>query len=549
MAAPNESRSAIRTDFERLVRALSTAAPYPDYEGTVEVVQTHISVVFLLEHRVLKIKKPTRLWGLVDYTTLEQRKAFCELEIKLNRRLTTNLYQGVIAITGSPDAPCIGEEGRVLEYGVVMRRLPAGSSLAERLRLDPASIGLADIESIAERLADFHATHPSDPPLDARARLRTFRDVIEANFAGSREGVETGLFPEDLHEAVYRRLLSGIHANRDALDAGVPRPDRGRLPETVDGHGDLRLDHVVHHDGVWQVMDCVEFSPTLRLIDPFSDLAFLSMDLTAKGHIDLARALETAYATHARAQLPSLLPLYRAYRAHVRANVDFETWRDPEVDAEVRAEKARRARAYLVLAWSEVRAIDRPPLIVMRGPSGSGKSVLARTLCPCFKAELIQSDVVRKRLLGLDPLDRPSAEESAHIYSGEMSARTYRELLAQAEEALDRGRAVLLDATYLRRIDREQVRALAHRRSVPFAIVDLVCPPLEIERRLIARAARGDDASDATVEVYRAQMRAAEAPDAGEQPFLVTHTAGEGASETALRLASVLERQLADPQA
>ena len=65
---------------------------------TVEVHQTHISVVFLAGSFAYKIKKPVDL-GFIDYSTLERRRHFCEEEVRLNRRLAAEVYLGVVPMT------------------------------------------------------------------------------------------------------------------------------------------------------------------------------------------------------------------------------------------------------------------------------------------------------------------------------------------------------------------------------------------------------------------------------------------------------------------
>src|SRR6516162_1671994 len=123
-----------------LIEALSKPAAYPHPVEAVEVHQTHISVVFLAGPFAYKIKKPVNL-GFVDFSALEQRKHFCDEEVRLNRRLAPQVYLGVVPITSelrSLTLParrqlCVERVGPVVEWAVKMRRLPAEATLESRV--------------------------------------------------------------------------------------------------------------------------------------------------------------------------------------------------------------------------------------------------------------------------------------------------------------------------------------------------------------------------------------------------------------------------------
>jgi aminoglycoside phosphotransferase family enzyme len=140
-------------------------APQWAAEGPVpvEMTQTHISVVLLGRERVLKLKKPVN-FGFLDYTTLEQRRLACEAEIRLNRRLCEQTYLKVQPIGQVDGSPQLSESGVAIEYGVLMKRLPAERMLDEMVRQD--SVTEADIERVARRLDEFHRTARRGPDVD-----------------------------------------------------------------------------------------------------------------------------------------------------------------------------------------------------------------------------------------------------------------------------------------------------------------------------------------------------------------------------------------------
>ena len=193
------------------------------------------------------------------------------------------------------------------------------------------------------------------------------------------------------------------------------------------------------------------------------------------------------------------------------------------------------------LAWTYARADETPPLIVMRGTSGTGKSVLATKIAPWLGAEVVRSDVVRKELAGLKPLDRSDEEGTEKLYASDMSARTYDEILRRANAHVRAGRPAILDATYLLRKGRTAALEVAKRLGAPFAIVDVTCSDDEVRRRLEARESAGDDASDAGVAVYEMQRKETEPFNEDEQPYVVTVDSTEPAELATMKLLACLE--------
>ncbi|MGB2926382.1 MAG: adenylyl-sulfate kinase, partial [Limnothrix sp.] len=79
---------------ETLIAALQKSELYPhEVTGTIELVQTHVSYVLLTGNYAYKLKKAVN-FGFLDFSTLEKRKHFCEVELELNRALTKDLYLG-----------------------------------------------------------------------------------------------------------------------------------------------------------------------------------------------------------------------------------------------------------------------------------------------------------------------------------------------------------------------------------------------------------------------------------------------------------------------
>jgi len=510
-------------DPRELLSALSDPAAFPEAGPDVRVVQTHISMVFLTGDRVYKVKKPVAFWGLVDYRTLERRRHYCEEEVRLDRRFAPEIYLGVLPVVRDAAGRVrLGGEGEILDYAVVMRRYPDGSTLEDRIRAGTAVRD--DVVAIARWLAAFHAKAAGNASVAFEGRPDVYEGVVDANLRGTQAAVPA-LFPADLHRAFAEKIHRRIADARDTLDRRV------RERRLVDGHGDLRAEHAVwiagggggagagpgSGPGVWRLVDGIEFSTTLRSIDPLSDVAFLAMDLAALGRRDLSHALLDAY-LEARpdADAPELLPIYLAQRAHVRAAVGARVAVDANVGAPAREAGRHSAVRHLVLATAYAFTGDRRPLVVLAGPSGVGKSAIARELAPLLDADVISSDVVRKELAGLSPTARSTGAARDALYAPEMSVRTYAEIIARARVALAAGRGAILDATFLKRPWRDAAYAMAREVGARVVLVWCEAPVEVVRERLAARAAANADASDATFGVYERQLAECEPPTSAE---------------------------------
>ncbi|MGB7565329.1 MAG: AAA family ATPase [Prochlorococcaceae cyanobacterium] len=485
-----------------------------------EEVATHISVVTLTPRHAFKRKKPLALWGLLDYSTPERRWHWCQEELRLNRRLASDIYLRVARL------------GPGREPVVVMRRFAASDTLEARLASGRA--GAVELRRLGERIGRFHREHPLGEAAP-RAMARAFARVLHGNLRATAEFCPE-LFPPSVHQLLERTLARRLRGQRREL---VRRIAAGW---GVDGHGDLRLEHVVIEDNPGRaepsrvsIVDGVEFNPALRQVDALSDLAFLVMDLQSRGRGDLVPALLEGYG---RPVDQAVLALFGAYRAHVRAKVAAVTSRETELPAEQRREVAGSARAHLSLALAYA-CLGSPALILLRGRSGSGKSHLAARLAPWLLADHLRSDVIRKQEHGLAPLHRPSAAERAQLYSIKANVRTEAALLAAARCSLEQGRTVLLDATHLGQGSRDRACQLAGERKLPWLILDLEAPEELIAQRLEQRQCEGNDPSDADLAIARQQAQWAQPLTDLERSYCLVHGA---AGEPAALLMAIWEK-------
>jgi hypothetical protein len=458
--------------------------------------ETHISRVLLVGEDAYKLKKPVDL-GFLDFSTLARRRHFCHEEVRLNRRLAPELYLGVVAITGTPQAPQLGGDGPVLEYAVHMRRFAQSALLTQRA-LTPE---IAD--ALAARIAAFHADAPvAAPDTDYGEPAQVLAPMVE-NFAVIRDAIT----PQGRLAAQLLRLEQWTRTQAEVLaETLAARRRNGHIREC---HGDLHRGNIAVLDGRPLIFDCIEFSPDLRWIDTASELAFLLMDLAEAGEAAQARRLLNAYLMHSGDYAAlAVLRFYGVYRAMVRAKV---TAIGAAQHHHGDAAQDDTLRAYVRRALALSRQPEAPRLMILCGLSGSGKTSLALALAAQLPLIHIRSDVERKRLFGLPPLARTDAQPGAGIYAADAGERTYARLLQLAGECLRLGYAVLVDATFLSAVRRRAFRLLAESHGCPFDILALDAPVAVLRRRVAGRYAAGDDASEADLAVLERQLGAREA--------------------------------------
>ncbi len=485
-----------------LVQAMMRRGFYPDSPAHVELKQTHISYVFIAGDFVYKVKKPVH-FPFLNCSMLTQRFLFCCEEVRLNARLSPRVYLGVFAVLKRGDSFVLGpgvtaEHPEAVEYAVKMRRLPEDRMLD--VLLAAGQVDSDTIRAIAARIAEFHASAPSNRGWTYGSAAAVWRSVIEDI---AQDEVFVGHTLRQFQFATIDAFCRAfITAHWRVLN------DRALAGRVREGHGDLRAEHICllgNEKKEIDVIDCVEFSERLRYGDVASEIAFLAMDLDRLGAPLLADQLVEDYAEiTGDEELAVFVPFYKCYRASVRGKVESLRSLEREVgDAE--RERARQlASSYFALAWRYARGAA-PALIVLCGLSGSGKSTVARMLQHRKGFRAINSDRVRKRLASVSPHEHVRTDYGANIYSDKFTKITYDAMLAEAEKLLNEGCGAILDATFKTSADRQLALALAARRRVPVLFIECVVSPDEAIRRLTERASAEREVSDATPKVYERQ--------------------------------------------
>lgn len=482
---------------ENLIESLRDPVIWPDCPREVQCVETHISWVLLTRDFAWKIKKPVQ-FDFLDFSTLAQRKHFCEEELRLNQRTAPELYLGVVPICGDAAAPVIDGAGEPFEYAVKMRRFDDARQLS-RIVAD-GRLEASQIDALAERIAAFHASLPAadvDSPYGRPDDIQ--RDAID-NF----ETIERLGGGDPVHAAEIRHLRHWTltEAQRLARIFEQRRTD-GFIREC---HGDLHLGNIVELASGPCLFDCIEFNAAFRWSDVISEVAFLVMDLEEHGEAQFARRLLNRYLERTGDYSGlAVLRFYLVYRAMVRAKVDLIRLRDSSQPEGQRRSLRREFGTYLSVADHDAERAE-PVLMIMHGLSGSGKSHVAEQIVENSSAIRIRSDVERKRLFGLGETDRVTGRAAVELYSGAANSRTYARLEKLVETVVNAGFPVVVDAAFLQPELRAQFRQLAERLAVPFLILVCSAPDDVLEKRVANREVSNTDASDAGLAVLRQQL-------------------------------------------
>jgi uncharacterized protein len=518
-----------------VVRSLLEPGAYPAGErpARVALVETHISWLFFTGRFVYKVKKPVD-YGFLDFTTLEKRHFFCLEELRLNQRLSPDVYLGVVGIAGQDGRCVVGGTGPVVEYAVKMRQLPADRWLSGLLIRGEASAAL--MRRIAQRIAAFHAAAGLAEPAGRVGGIDTVRVNTQENFAQTREYVGVTVTAEAYDRVkAYTDAFLDVRAGRFAR-----REHEGRIR---DCHGDLHADQICAEDGI-AFIDCIEFNERFRYSDVAADLAFPAMDVDYYGRPDLSGDLVREYvAASGDPGVLDVLDFYKCYRAFTRGKVRGFRLREPGLGEVDRRAVVERASRYFDLAQVYAR-LPGQLAVAICGLMGTGKTSLARALAPRLGAEVLSADILRKELAGINP-DEPRREAWGEgIYNEAFRRRTYEALHQRAAERLREGKLLILDASYREAAWRAQARQTARAAGAQFLLLEARCPDDVVRQRL---AARGAGPSDGRLDLLDTQREQFEPPlEVPAEERIVVDTSGAPGEVVQAALGEVYRRQLAE---
>ncbi len=327
------------TDQTQVVKALMTPEAYEDNPGSIELVQTHISFVFLTKNFVYKMKKAVNL-GFLDFTSLEKRRFFCEKELELNRRLCRDMYLAVVPINKGY-AIKINGEGETVEYAVKMKRMPQDQMMSRLIEKNKVDKRLVD--RIAKIIAEFHSKAETNERISKFGSVETIETNWTENFEQTEEYAGKTIFIEDA-KLIRERVEDFVEENVSLFEKRIAE---GRVR---DCHGDIHSGNIFAADGIY-IFDAIEFNERFRYSDVAADVAFLSMDLDFRKRSDLSDFFVERYIIYSGDQeLTKLLPFYKCYRAYTRGKVVSFKLNDHNIGNKDKNASAEEAKKYFKLA-------------------------------------------------------------------------------------------------------------------------------------------------------------------------------------------------------
>jgi aminoglycoside phosphotransferase family enzyme len=324
-----------------LINDLLIPEAFPEKTKEVSLVQTHISWVLLTDNFAYKIKKSVNL-GFLDFSTLLKRRYYCNQEINLNKRLSRDIYIGVVPVYFDGRRHKIGEgSGDVVEYTVKMKRIPDSSLMLSMF--ETGRLQQEHIRRLAELLATFHSTAQRSVDIDNFGSPDVFKINTDENFFQTEPYIGRTIKREEF-ESIKDWTNNFYIENRELF---FDRISGGKIK---DCHGDLHMEHICLTDPV-SVFDCIEFNERFRYTDILADIAFILMDLEYRGGEVFARILWDYYNELTGDDNPdSLLTFYKVYRAYVRGKVNTFRIDDAQTTSEKKEEVIHIARKYFQLA-------------------------------------------------------------------------------------------------------------------------------------------------------------------------------------------------------
>ncbi len=320
---------------KQVVDALMKAETYEEDPGRIELLQTHISFVFLTKSFVYKVKKAVN-FGFLDFTTLEKRRFFCQRELELNRRLCGDMYLEVVPINKSTTVKIKGK-GETVEYAVKMKRMPQEKMMSNLLEENRVEEKLVD--KIAKIMAEFHTK------AETIRRIDEFQldPIVEMNWNENFEQTVEFIgktITERTFDFTHERVENFMKRNKPIFEKRIAR---GKVREC---HGDIHSGNIFIADRVY-IFDAIEFNDRISYSDVAADVGFLAMDLDFRERPDLSDFFVKKYIDYSRdRQLIKLLPFYKCYRAYVRGKVISFKLKDPHVSKKEKELAEREAKAY-----------------------------------------------------------------------------------------------------------------------------------------------------------------------------------------------------------
>jgi len=465
------------------------------------VLETHASTVFIKDDFVYKVKKSVD-FGFLDYSSKKKRKAMCIVEKDLNERFCDGIYLEVLKIARLEKAFKLvpfDSSLLTLDYCLKMKRIPDECFLS--CRLANGMVSVEDAVNTGKNIA------------------KLFKDLsvdkFAAEFNGSAEVVSKNcvdnfnVLNDHIGKYVDNSQLNYIKSQTEQFISqnGELLDSRVKDGLVLDGHGDLRLEHVFIDGDQFGLIDCIEFNKSIRYNDVVSEIAFLCMEADMLGETAVSDGLLDGFlSVFDDENSLKLINFYKTYRAMVRAKVACLLLSEKDEEWEHYKEKRAEIDKYMNMAMIYSLNMFETESMIFYGLMASGKSRNARIFSEVYPVEHVNTDVVRKLMHGVDPDSDVHVDFGAELYSAENSQKLYEYLGELAENNRRIGRMTLIDGSfsknkYIDFIEKEyKGRYVKIRFHAP---EDVIMDRLEKRREKVT-------ASDGRPEIYEQQKASAE---------------------------------------
>jgi hypothetical protein len=472
--------------------------------------ETYISWLIFTGNFVYKIKKPVK-YSYLDFSSLKKRKFFCQEELKLNSRLSKEIYLDVVAIVKrngklsileSSESP-LSKREKIVEYALKMKEIPEKYYAPALLKR--GKLRITAMREIAKIIANFHKNAQASSKIEKYGAMKMIKKNWEENFWQVKPFLGK-MINETLYKFIKKGVRNFLKKNKSLFLKRI------KEKKIRDCHGDLHTENIfvtpkkIHpirnriSHGV-QIIDCIEFNKRFRYQDIASDVAFLAMDFDYLEKPDFSQCFIAEY----NSKMPDIdlfkiLPFYQCYRAYVKAKVGCFSL--PKPDVKLEEDRVLEIQKYFSLAFKYAWQFlnKKPFLLVIFGQIGTGKTYLAKELSKITGAKLLRSDIIRKQMLGI-PLFEHRKKGLEKIYSPEVTLRVYKKMINQGLRLLKKGNLVILDATFPNEFYRKMIILAAKKEKIPYFFVECRAPEKKILERLKKRRKKRE-ISDATVDVY-----------------------------------------------
>lgn len=423
----------------KFIRFLSRPDSYRHNPADVQLIQTHISLVAVAPPFVFKVKKNIKL-PFLDYSTVEKRKYYIEREIRLNKRLCTGVYLKEVPIYIKNGRLSFQPAGKIYDYALKMNYMPPEQSLPEIIRKGHFGGHLQNL--LIKKLFHFYESQKSLPSVKEAGVFHNIERLLLHNIGECRRYKGKVISPTAFNTIeAYTKLF--LKYNKKLISSRV------KQNAIVDGHGDLRPEHIYFLKKGVQIYDCIEFNDQFRFLDIVNDIAFLAMELDVLGLPETGKKIAEKILHKLNDKNGyELLNFYKLYRAMVRVKVNSILAREGEVNQSKRDNALFNAMKLMQMSLRYALFENRPVVLVVMGKTGCGKSFVADKLSNDMGYPVLSTDIIRKTGANINIYSATPSALKKKIYSPSYSRKVYHEIILRTKAVLKEGSGVILDGTF-----------------------------------------------------------------------------------------------------